>query len=395
MTRHLGLWTLGAALLAHGCGGGAGRGIEIPASAVPAPDDMTITATGEAAGTDAAAARQAERRAVRGVVEEALDRVLASELTGVPRRVAHARILAGAGPYVRTQRILSREKKERSTSVKVRAVVKTAMIRKELALVRRTLEAERSPRVLVAMGPAGDGEAGELARRAIEAALVKRGFRIVENAPASVRRDVEGAFARDDARALSAAARSVGAEVVIAGRSSGSSGSRPAKVVLRAVDTRSERTIFSGERAATDSLPAKVVLRAVDTRSGRAILSDDRAATGMQGADALSSVATALARECIEAVRGKWGAKGRGLRTVVVRVKGLDFADFARLVRMAASLRGVAASRARPFSEARAEFEVQHAGDPLDLAESFTALGDLPLRIVTAGVREIALEAGR
>ncbi len=94
-------------------------------------------------------------------------------------------------------------------------------------------------------------------------------------------------------------------------------------------------------------------------------------------------------------MRGRWGAKGRGLRTVVVRVKGLDFADFARLVRMAASLRGVAASRARPFSEARAEFEVEHAGDPLDLAESFTALGDLPLRIVTAGVRQIELEAAR
>ena len=367
MTRHPACWLLGAALLAHGCGGGAGRGIEIPVSAVPAPDDMTITATGEAAGTDAAAARQAERRAARGAVEEALDRVLASELTGVPRRVAHARILGDAGPYVRTQRILSREKKERSTSVEVRAVVKTAMIRKELALIRRTLEAERLPRVLVVVGSAGDGEAGELVRRAIEAAFVKRGFRIVENAPASVRRDVDGAFARDDAGAVAAAARSVGAEVVIAGRSSSSSGSRPTKVKLRAVDTRTERTIFSGEKTAT----------------------------GMPGADALSSIATALARECIEAVRGKWGAKGRGLRTVVVRVKGLDFADFARLVRMAASLRGVAASRARPFSEARAEFEVEHAGDPLDLAESFTALGDLPLRIVTAGVREIELEAAR
>ncbi|MHC4200209.1 MAG: hypothetical protein ACYSU0_09480, partial [Planctomycetota bacterium] len=215
MTRHLGFWTLGAVLLAHGCGGGAGRGIEIPASAVPAPDDMTITATGEAAGTDAAAARQAERRAVRGAVKEALDRILASELTGVPRRVAHARILGGAGLYVRTQRALSREKKERSTSVELRAVVKTAMIRKELARIRKTLAAERLPRVLLAMGPARDGEAGELARRAIEAALVKQGFRIVENAPASVRRDVDEASRRDDAGAVAAAARSVGAELVI------------------------------------------------------------------------------------------------------------------------------------------------------------------------------------
>jgi hypothetical protein len=371
MRRLIGLWLLGAALLAPGCGGGAGRGIEIPISARPTPDDMTITATGEAAGTDPAAARQAERRAVRSAVEKALDRILASELTGVPRRVAHARILGAAGLYVRTHRRLPREneKKERGTSVevKVKATVNTGMIRQELRRIRRSLEAERLPRVLVVIGAARDGEAGELAQRAIEAALVRRRFRIVERAPASVRRDVDEAFGRDDAKAISEAARSAGAEVVIAGRSSASSDSARASVKLRAVDTRSERDIHSGERTAS----------------------------GMLEADALSSIATALAGECIEAMRGRWGAKGRGLRTVIVRVKGLGFADFVRLVRMAASLRGVAASRALPFSEARAEFEVEHAGDPLDLAESFTALGDLPLRIVTAGVGRIELEAAR
>ncbi len=83
----------------------------------------------------------------------------------------------------------------------------------------------------------------------------------------------------------------------------------------------------------------------------------------------------------------------RELRTVVVRVKGIAFEEFARLRRMAESIRGVATVRARPFSEGLGELEVECSGDPLDLAKSFTALSGLRLRVARAGAQVIELEA--
>lgn len=369
MKRGLGLWLLGAVALGHGCGGRATWKPRMPA---PAPGDVTITATGEAAGADDAAARQAERRAVRCAVERALDGIIGTGLAGERRRIARDKILSNIGSFVNYHREPGGHKvRDSVTSVTVKAVVKTGAMKDALAEIRRTLDAKRLPRVMAVIGPLGEGEPAEaaaLAQRAIEAVLVRRGFRVLEGVSGPVRRRVHEAFGRDDPKDIAAAARSLGAEVVIAGRAARPSDSGEISLSVRAIDTGSELSLFTGERTAV----------------------------GVTGADALLGIATALAGQCVEAVRKQWGGKGRSLRTVVVRVRGLDFPGFVRLVRVAAGLRGVASARARrAFAEGRGELVVEHAGDPLDLASSFAALRDFTLRVVTAGVARIELEAGQ
>lgn len=344
------------------------------------PDEVVVQATGLASGTDTAAGDQALRQALRRAVEQALGTQIEAELAVEHRRVVRERIIGRSEGFVRTYRILSQSIQEGATVVNVEAVVKLGAIKDEIAAIRRVLEEKRMPRLLVLMGPREGGNpdrSAQIAQNAIESAFQSRGFRMVQpTGPAA--EAIYGAYVKNEAEAVAGVAKSQGAEVVLAGS---------ARLI-----PEGEREVY-GEKA--KFYKPEVTLRAIEADTGRILFADQKTDLASARSDALAKTARDLAERCIEAIVKGWSGETRNAETVLVRISGITFEDFARLRRMIEGVRNVQLARARPFSGTKGELEVEYFGDPVELAEALTKLQHLPLKVISVSAQTIEMEAAK
>lgn len=374
------LFVIAAGLLAAaGCGPGpVASAPEAPPEPVPAlaPGEVRVEATGVASGTDTAAVDQATRQALRRAVEQALGTMIEAELAVKHRRVVRERILSRTEGFVKGYKVLSQEFTEDGAAiVKIEAVVRKGAIRDEIAAIRRILEEKRMPRVMVAIGPRGKDAARE-ATAAVEGALVSRGFRLIELAAGPAAEAVFAAISGDEMDRLAEAARTQGAELAVIGSAS--------RTFERKVEVYGTKAKFHRSR---------VSLRAVETGSGQVLFSGSEEGIPTARTGAMKEVARRAAEECIENVLKKWSADVRGPETIVVRVKGISFEEFARLRRALEGVRKAQLVRARPFSGETGELEVEFFGDSHELAEAIAAIPTFGLKVVSVGAQKVELSS--
>jgi hypothetical protein len=342
-----------------------------------------VTATATVPGTGAEALWQAGIMARRRAVASVLARLVPNDPDGPgdPRsRADRKRVLDRWRDYVRPgARVVSEDDDDGATTVTLRVVVMSDLLRDDAAPLRGELDASRKPRIVVAVLPVfADGPVApaRAAERAITEAFASRGFRLVPEVEPEERAEIASSLRSGDAQALARAARSVGAEVALVG--------------LAARTRESEREVYG--RKVTVYTPA-VTLKAIDTASGREVFSREHQGKESVGEAALPNAASELAEKCLDAVLRERARVAPAFARAVVRVDGISFEDFAAFVRLARSVPGVAQVRARPFAGESGEVEVSHARDPVDLARELARLEGLPLRLVSSGAGSIRLES--
>jgi len=371
--------------LAAGCGG-ASRAAWVAAAKKAPPSvgagDEVVTATATAPGTGAEAFSRACARAKRRAVALALARVDPTESHDPFAAAAHNRIRDRWGDYVRpVVTVRARDNSDDATTVTLEVVVMSDLLRSDAARARAGLDPSRKPRLIVVMCPVfadGDASAAREAERSISETFTSHGFRLVPEVDPATRNAIVAAFRKKDARAMARAGRSAGAEVVLVG--------------LAARTRRREVEVYGRKVAAYT--PA-VTLKAIDTALAGTIFSREHSGEETIGEAALTNAATDLAAECLDAIVTDRSRASRPLSAIAVRIDGISFEDFAGFVRLAGSVPGVAAVRARPFAEGAGEVEITHARDPLDLAGELARLEGLSLRVVRAGAGDIRMESIR
>jgi len=373
------------AALAAGCGGASRAAWVAAAKKAPlkaGPGEEVVTATATAPGTGAEAFSRACAMAKRRAVALALARVDPPESHDPFAAAAHNRIRDRWADYVRpVVTVRARDASGDATTVTLEVVVMSDLLRSAAARARAGLDPSRRPRVMAVICPVfadGDASAAREAERSINETFTSHGFRLVPEVGPATRDAIVSAFRRKDARAMARSARSAGAEVVLVG--------------LAARTRRREVEVYG--RKVFAYTPA-VTLEAVDTASAGTVFSREHSGEETIGEAALANAAADLASECLDAIASDRSRAPRALSTAVVRMNGISFEDFAGFVRLAGSVPGVAAVRARPFAEGSGEVEIAHARDPLDLARELARLEGLRLRVVRAGAGDIRMESIR
>jgi hypothetical protein len=348
--------------------------------ALPAEDTEQVVSSGVGAiieGDLAKARDDALQDALRSAVEQAVGTMISSETQVENFQTLEDKIYTQTRGYIQKYDVVSEGKRDDGLiyEVKVKAVVKTGMVKDDLEALGILMRRKGKPRIMIVMPEshlAGSGaekeggkkgeawSAGEPAGETeMIRAFIEKGFAVVDQSQVRKIRESEQARAavEGDAKAAAAIGRQFGAEVIIVGQSFSEFGTAQGLGGMVSSQARSEG-------------------RAINCDTGEILYAAGKDAAGLDlsqvlaGKKALTTAGGQLAQVMIEQIVERWSKEVASGTSVTLNIQGLasygELTDFLSSLKLA--VRGVKEVYPREFDGGVAVVEVETSTDANRLA---------------------------
>lgn len=369
------------------CALGAGPDIKAP------PVDTWVTATGEAAGTDAAAKDQAVAAALRKAVEQACGVFLTSQSKVQDYKTVYDKVFANTVGYV----IESKEPRivveGGITKATVTARVSTQKFEKDWAVIAHTINQEGNPRVIVAIVEATKWATATMptyeldqstVQSKIEDFFLQKGIALVDKDTAAKvnKRDILLASVKDDTTGIAALGARFHADVVVVGKAIGQ--------FSKTIDIADQKMY---------QFTASLSVRAIQCDSARVLASkafDPVTVNSLQrgGGEekALIKMADENAPKLLAAVVEAWRKRANVSRNVELLISGLEHEGWKAFKAEVEKIDGVQALRLREIIEGTANIDVECQSTNEIIADRLTELKSVKLKVTEITANRIKLK---
>lgn len=388
MKATIGIWMLVAA-------GMLASGSRVMAQAM-APEDEWITATGQAAGTDANARDEALKAALRKAVEQGTGVFLTAQSKTEDYKATYDKIFANTVGYVKRQKEPKFTVEGNVTTARVQVLVSTQKFEEEWANIAHTVHQENNPRVIIAVaeatlynanGPVYNVDEAGIVQGKVEDFFLSRNITLTdrETAGSVNKRDLLLASIKDDEKEMAAFGTRFKADVLVLGRATAK--------FSREVDVEGQKMYM---------YTATLNIRVIQADSARVLASKSYGpvtATVLQKAGgedkALSKLAQDSAPDLLGAVVEAWRKRANVGRSVSLSISGMDYAAWKQFRDEASNITGMQAIRLREITEGVANIDMETKFSNENLADRLCELKAVPVSVqeITANRLKLKVKA--
>ncbi|MCD6399331.1 hypothetical protein J7L85_00910 [candidate division WOR-3 bacterium] len=332
--------------------------------------EIVVEGEGSIVQNDIAKARDnAIDEALRNAVEQAVGLLISSETIAKNFMILDDRIYSRSAGYVSSYSIITEGKlDEYRYRVKIKAQVKTGMLKDDLAAIGLLLRRKNLPRMMVIIQENNIGAASgsvfdvnmNTAEDIVMETFMSKGFSFVDESAvkAKVKKSVAIAAISGDVKAAKSLGMMAKAEVLIVGKAMANVASGVEKILGN-----------------MKSCQADVNLRAIDVSSGEVIAVASKHAAAVHidelsgGTEAIKKATKLASTELINKILSKWSQEESGAQKIELNVYGFRSFDDAYTFKNEFStvIRGVKGIYSHGFQAGSAIYEVEYEGNSENL----------------------------
>lgn len=337
------------------------------------PEDIVVTAVGEAAGSGIAAKEKSLEAALRNAVEKGFGVYIDSATLTENAALISDDIVAETRGFVRSFDILQQKEQEGIFSTKIKAEVSLDKIweSKSLNLLLKRMGA---PRFIIIASEEHEGVpvAKSSALQKVSELLVARGFNLVNASNVSNLGSEEKRNAFSNVSVAAEIGKEANAEIIVLVNSSG---------------------VFEGEKKAYNTM-LKIFnghcgIKAVQVDSRKIVASSVQSGNSGSIKDAIMVAAEDNAEIFIKQLLSAWSKYLNMGRVIEVVIRNISVSELMRIVEEISSLEGVAGVEQRKFAAGRAELEIKSKHKVMYLAEGMENLPGFKLEITSFSANKI------
>jgi hypothetical protein len=328
-------------------------------------DSMTVTVTGEAAGTGLAAKEKSKENALRAAVEKGYGVYIDSATLSENAQLISDDVVAETRGFVQYYEVLERKEVDGIYMTKIRAEVSLEKIWQSQSL-QLLLKRMGAPRFVVIASEHHEGRpaATSFALQKVTELLVDRGFLLVNAANAKNLSRQRIQHALSDNRVAAEIGKNANAEIIVMVDSTGTF-ARKGKAYGRQFD------LFRGtcDIKAVQVDSRKIVAAAVKARQSGSVK------------DAIMAAAEENAGDIVKQLLEAWSKYLNMGRTIELVIMNVSVSELTRIIEELSVLEGVSSVQQRNFSGKRALLEIKSKHKALYLAESIENMKEFKLQI--------------